>query len=66
MKRNIYKINICNKYVKVTNLKTGIEVYICKIKTNIYKELCKKLKVKNIDNQIIKGYKLKKILQNYY
>lgn len=62
----MYQVTIHSKYIKATNIKTKTQMYICTIKSNIYKELCKKLKVRNINNQIIKGYKLKKILQNYY
>ena len=62
----MYQITIHSKYTKAKNIKTKTQMYICTIKSNMYKELCKKLKTKDIDNQTIKGYKLKKILRNYY
>ena len=62
----MYQVTIHGKYIKATNIKTKTQMYICTIKSNMYKEWCKKLKTKDIDNQTIKGYKLKKILRNYY
>ena len=62
----MYQVTIHGKYIKATKIKTKTQMYICTIKSNMYKELCKKLKTKDIDNQTIKGYKVKKILRNYY